>query len=72
MTRREFEEINDDLFVRFLQPIEAALEECNIKPEDVDEIVLVGGSTRIQKVRNVVGTYFGYFNLLIFKLILLF
>lgn len=36
------------------------MEDCNLKPADIDEIVLVGGSTRIPKVRQVVGSFFGY------------
>lgn len=42
-----------------LDPITAALGDCNLKAKDVDEIVLVGGSTQIPKIRQLVGTYFG-------------
>uniref|UniRef100_A0A914YSK5 Heat shock 70 kDa protein 13 n=1 Tax=Panagrolaimus superbus TaxID=310955 RepID=A0A914YSK5_9BILA len=59
LTRKEFEELNKDLFDSIVDPLEAALADCNLKPEDIDEIVLVGGSTRIPKVRQVVGSYFG-------------
>uniref|UniRef100_A0AC35GGN0 Heat shock protein 70 n=1 Tax=Panagrolaimus sp. PS1159 TaxID=55785 RepID=A0AC35GGN0_9BILA len=59
LTRNEFEELNKDLFDSIIDPIEAALADCNLKREDIDEIVLVGGSTRIPKVRQVVGSYFG-------------
>ncbi|GMT15176.1 hypothetical protein PFISCL1PPCAC_6473 [Pristionchus fissidentatus] len=58
LTRAEFESINEDLFKSIEQPIGAALEDAQITPDDVDEIVLVGGSTRIPKVRQLVGRYF--------------
>ena len=58
-TRSKFEQVNSDLLANVLDPITAALQDCELKPEDVDEIVLVGGSTRIPKIRQIVGTYFG-------------
>lgn len=42
-----------------MEPIEAALNDAELKASDIDEIVLVGGSTRIPRVRSVVGRYFG-------------
>lgn len=59
LTRTEFEALNEDLFESIEEPIRAALADANIGPSDVDEIVLVGGSTRIPRVRKVVGSYFG-------------
>ncbi|KAI1715243.1 hsp70 protein [Ditylenchus destructor] len=59
LTRKTFENVNQDLLESIVEPISAALEDCDIKVNDVDEIVLVGGSTRIPKVRQIVGTYFG-------------
>ncbi|KAH7727206.1 dnaK protein [Aphelenchoides avenae] len=59
LTRDEFESVNADLFESILEPVRAAMEDCNLKPSDIDEIVLVGGSTRIPKVRQVVGSFFG-------------
>ena len=59
LTRKEFEGLNEDLFEKIVEPIQAALQDANIKPSDIDEIVLVGGSTRIPRVRSVVGTFFG-------------
>ncbi|KAK6042415.1 DnaK family protein [Cooperia oncophora] len=56
--REEFERLNEDLFKSIEQPIEAALADANLQPSEVDEIVLVGGSTRIPKVRQIVGHYF--------------
>ena len=59
LTRNRFEELNSDLFDSIAEPIKAALEDCELEAKDVDEIVLVGGSTRIPKVRQIVGTFFG-------------
>ncbi len=59
LTRDEFERLNADLFESVVEPIRAALEDADLGPQDVDEIVLVGGSTRIPKVRQVVGSFFG-------------
>jgi molecular chaperone DnaK (HSP70) len=58
LTRQEFENINSDLFTSIVEPIKAALTDCQLKPNDVDEIVLVGGSTRIPKIRQIVGKFF--------------
>uniref|UniRef100_A0A0N4TWL7 Heat shock protein 70 n=1 Tax=Brugia pahangi TaxID=6280 RepID=A0A0N4TWL7_BRUPA len=59
LTRDNFEFLNEDLFESITEPIEAALNDAEIKASDIDEIVLVGGSTRIPRVRSVVGRYFG-------------
>jgi len=58
LTRAEFESLNADLFDSVVDPIKAALADGNLAPKDIDEIVLVGGSTRIPKVRQVVGAFF--------------
>lgn len=50
LTRAKFEELNIDLFKKTIQPIEIVLDDAGIAKKDVDEIVLVGGSTRIPKV----------------------
>uniref|UniRef100_A0A1I7W7D9 Heat shock protein 70 family n=1 Tax=Heterorhabditis bacteriophora TaxID=37862 RepID=A0A1I7W7D9_HETBA len=55
----EFEYLNEDLLKAIELPITAALADANLRRKDVDEIVLVGGSTRIPKVRQIVGHYFG-------------
>lgn len=47
------------MFESIVEPIKAALDDANIGPNDIDEIVLVGGSTRIPRVRKIVGSYFG-------------
>jgi heat shock protein 5 len=59
LTRAKFEEINMDLFRKTLKPVEQVLKDANVKKEDVDEIVLVGGSTRIPKVQQLLKDYFG-------------
>ncbi|KAJ7124957.1 heat shock protein 70 [Mycena epipterygia] len=58
-TRAKFEEINMDLFRKTMKPVEQVLKDANVKKEDVDEIVLVGGSTRIPKVQQLLTEYFG-------------
>lgn len=60
LSRKEFEEINSQLFEAVFDPINAALEDAGAKTSDIDEIVLVGGSTRMPRVRRIVGTMFGY------------
>ncbi|RCN30829.1 DnaK family protein, partial [Ancylostoma caninum] len=50
LTRAKFEELNMDLFRATLKPVQKVLEDSDLKKEDVHEIVLVGGSTRIPKV----------------------
>jgi len=52
LSRKEFEQLNEDLFQRVIQPVSKVLETIGITPADVDEIVLVGGSTRIPRVRE--------------------
>lgn len=57
--RELFEDLNRDLFQKILAPIETVLDEGHLKKEDVDEIVLVGGSTRIPRIRRLISEYFG-------------
>lgn len=59
ITRELFEELNSDLFQKILSPIETVLAEGHLEKEDVDEIVLVGGSTRIPRIRKLISKYFG-------------
>lgn len=56
--KRTFENLNSDLFEKVLEPIDRVLEATELPREDVDEIVLVGGSTRIPKVRQIITEYF--------------
>lgn len=58
LTRARFEELNADLFKKTLGPVKRALEDANMKKEDIDEIVLVGGSTRIPKVQSMIKDFF--------------
>ncbi|KAI3532879.1 glucose-regulated protein [Colletotrichum abscissum] len=58
LTRAKFEELNMDLFKKTLKPVEQVLKDAKVKKEDVDDIVLVGGSTRIPKVVNLIEEYF--------------
>jgi len=51
LTRARFEELNADLFKKTMGPVQTALEDSGLKKNQIDEIVLVGGSTRIPKVR---------------------
>ncbi|EGO02855.1 hypothetical protein SERLA73DRAFT_176280 [Serpula lacrymans var. lacrymans S7.3] len=59
LTRAKFEELNVDLFRKTMKPVEQVLKDANVKKEDVDEVVLVGGSTRIPKVQQLLKEYFG-------------
>lgn len=58
LTRARFEELNNDLFKNTMKPVETALDESGFKKSQIDEIVLVGGSTRIPKVRQLVKDFF--------------
>jgi heat shock protein 5 len=58
LTRARFEELNNDLFKKTIGPVQTALEDSGLKKNQVDEIVLVGGSTRIPKIRQLVKDFF--------------
>ena len=59
LTRAKFEELNADLFKSTLGPVKQVLEDAQLKKSQVDEIVLVGGSTRIPKVQQLIKDFFG-------------
>ena len=59
LTRAKFEQLADNLFARCLQPCEAALKDAGYSKSDIDEVILVGGSTRIPKVQEIVEKFFG-------------
>ncbi len=59
LSRAKFEQLADNLFARCLKPCEQALKDANLKASDVDEVILVGGSTRIPKVQEIVEKFFG-------------
>ena len=58
LTRARFEELNQDLFKKTLGPVKKVMEDAGLKKNEVDELVLVGGSTRIPKVRTLLEDYF--------------
>jgi endoplasmic reticulum chaperone BiP len=58
LTRARFEELNQDLFKKTLGPVGKVLSDAGLKKSEVDEIVLVGGSTRIPKVRSLIKDFF--------------
>jgi len=58
LTRARFEELNLDLFKKTLGPVQKVLEDADMSKSEVDEIVLVGGSTRIPKVQALLKEYF--------------
>ncbi len=59
ITRAKFETLCDKLFDRCRKPVEQAMKDANLKPSDIAEVVLVGGSTRIPKVQALVKDIFG-------------
>jgi heat shock protein 5 len=58
LTRARFEELNNDLFRKTLKPLEIVMSDAGLKKSDIHEILLVGGSTRIPKVQNLVKEFF--------------
>ncbi|XP_062409403.1 endoplasmic reticulum chaperone BiP-like [Sardina pilchardus] len=58
LTRATFESLNMDLFSSILNPVQKALEDSDLEKSDINEIVLVGGSTRIPKIRQLVKEFF--------------
>ncbi len=59
LTRAKFEELADKLFDRCLKPCEAALKDAGYQTSQIDEVILVGGSSRIPKVQEIVEKFFG-------------
>jgi molecular chaperone DnaK len=59
LTRAKFEQLVDDLIKRTIPPMEQALKDANLKPGEIDEVILVGGSTRIPKIQQIVKDFFG-------------
>ncbi len=59
LTRAKFEQLVDDLIQRTIPPMEQALKDAGLKPTEIDEVLLVGGSTRIPKIQEIVKTFFG-------------
>jgi molecular chaperone DnaK len=59
LTRAKFEQLVDDLLERSMVPLKQALADAGLKPTDIDEVVLVGGSTRVPKIQQLVKNFFG-------------
>jgi molecular chaperone DnaK len=59
LTRARFEQMVEDILQRSIPPLKQALADAGMKPGDIDEVVLVGGSTRIPRVQQLVREYFG-------------
>ncbi len=59
LTRAKFESLVDDLIQRTIPPMQQALKDAGLDPKQIDEVILVGGSTRIPKVQQIVKDYFG-------------
>ncbi len=59
LTRAKFEALCDDLFRRSIEPCRKALEDAHLRASEIDEVLLVGGSTRIPKVQELVKEFFG-------------
>ncbi|HEY2804831.1 MAG TPA: molecular chaperone DnaK, partial [Gemmatimonadales bacterium] len=59
LSRAKLEQLVDDLVQRTLEPMKKALADANLKPNEVDEVILVGGQTRMPKIQEVVKAYFG-------------
>ena len=58
LTRAKLEQLVDDLIQRTVIPVKKALEDAKLNPSEIDEVILVGGMTRMPKVQEIVKTYF--------------
>ncbi|KAG9095677.1 ATPase with role in protein import into the ER [Ceratobasidium sp. UAMH 11750] len=59
LTRAKFEELNLDLFKQTLEPVTQVLRDASLEPKDIDDVILVGGSTRIPFIRQLLKDFFG-------------
>jgi molecular chaperone DnaK len=59
LTRAKLEQLVDDLLQRTMEPVKKAIADAGLDPKNIDEVVLVGGSTRMPKVQQLVKEYFG-------------
>jgi len=59
LTRAKLEQLCADLIERTLEPVKRALEDAKLKPSDIDEVVLVGGQTRMPAIQRLVAEFFG-------------
>ncbi|KAG9394613.1 Heat shock protein 70 family [Carpediemonas membranifera] len=58
LTRAKFEDLNADLFKKTLEPVKQVLKDSGLRKSEIDEVVLVGGSTRIPKVQQMLSDFF--------------
>jgi L1 cell adhesion molecule like protein len=58
LTRAKFENLCDDLFKKTMNPVEQVLRDSKLSKSNIDEIVLVGGSTRIPKIQSLLSDFF--------------
>ena len=59
MSRAKFEQLAEDLIQRTMPPMEKALKDAGLDASEIDQVILVGGSTRIPKIQEIVETFFG-------------
>jgi molecular chaperone DnaK len=59
LTRSKLEQLIDDLLQRSMTPVKQCLKDAGVEPKDIDEVVLVGGQTRMPKIQQMVKDYFG-------------
>ena len=59
LTRAKLEQLSEDLIQRSIPPVRQALEDAGLKPEDINEVILVGGQTRMPRIQQVVRDFFG-------------
>tara|TARA_B100000530_G_scaffold335158_1_gene286565 strand:- start:1199 stop:3103 length:1905 start_codon:yes stop_codon:yes gene_type:complete len=59
MSRAKFEQLAEDLIQRTMPPMEKALKDAGLEASEIDQVILVGGSTRIPKIQEIVETFFG-------------
>ena len=58
ISRARFEKISEDIFKKAMTPVDEAMNNTNIKKDEIDDVILVGGSTRIPKIHELLRTYF--------------
>ena len=59
LTRAKFEQLSDDLIRRSMEPVKKAMSDAGVSASEIDEVILVGGSTRIPKIQEEVEKFFG-------------
>lgn len=59
LSRAKFEQLSEDLIRRSLEPVKKAMKDAGLSPSDIDEVILVGGSTRIPRIQEEVEKFFG-------------